>query len=317
MNQDFDFDLPDFVRTADSSQFDTNVAGSFSVGGYRLDNRAAVWQAAAAMRKSAGDHMGSHLHQLIDQACDLFGITEDMFVLKKASADDRTITITDGDNVASFCIVDKETLDAAADSVLEKRASLPYGFAHDCAQTVFIMSQHLGIPLSGKADVELRKIAGELEVDFNRGRTALLNRAARADQFHMPQEAEVLRKLANICTDKCDPELARLFVMAADEFDRGLSDLQKRASGIHKGAEDDFYMTPVESIQKKANEELNIDGFNRIKRSSLEGIATLGISKWASELGYEISSSDSPEAIIQAVGKMPKALREEFVNLFA
>jgi hypothetical protein len=242
-----------------------------------------------------------------------------MFVRKDASdfVDERTVALTDGVNVASFCIVDKETLDAAADSVIEKRASLPYGFAHDCAQTVRIMADHLGLKMDSDKEYAILKIAGECDVDYTKGRKALERRAAKAEQFHMNEEAAILRKLASLCTETCDKELARGFVLAADEFDRSLTDLQKTASGIVRGAEDDFFISPLEALSKKANEELNIDGFNKIRRGNLEGINTLAISKWASELGYEIARDASPEGIVDALGHMPRVLREEFVNLFA
>jgi hypothetical protein len=319
MANDLEFNLPEFVRTADSSLLDAKAPGTFSVGGFRLDNPAAVWHAAATIRKSASEDYGQHVRNVVEQACNLFGITDDMFVRKEASnpADERTVTLTDGTNVASFCIVDKETLDAAADSVIEKRASLPYGFAHDCAQTVYIMANHLGLKMDSDKEFAIKKIAGELDVDYSKGRKALERRAAKAEQFHMTEAASVLRKLANLCTDDCDKGLACGFVLAADEFDRSLTELQKTASGIVKGAEDDFFMSQLESISKKANEELNIDGFSKIRRGQLEGVNTLAISKWASELGYDIANTASPEAIVSEVGRMPRVLREEFVNLFA
>lgn len=319
MAKDLEFNLPEFVRSADNSLLDPGVPGSFSVGGFRLDNPAAVWHAAAAIRKSAGESVGQHIKDVIARACDLFEITDDMFVEKTASAevDERTVTLTDGVNVASFCIVDKDTLNAAADSVIEKRASLPYGFAHDCAQTVKIMSEHLGIEMDSDKKHAIYKIAGEGEVDFDKGRKSLERRAVRAEQFHMNKEAAVLRKLASLCTADCSPELARGFVMAADEFDRSLTELQKSASGITKSAEDDFFLSAFESMEKKASQLLNIDGFNKISSGKLEGIQALAISKWASELGYDISSNASPEDIIGAVGKMPRVLRDEFVHLFA
>lgn len=317
MAKDIEFNVPDFVSSADSSLFDTTAQGSFSCGGYRLDNPAAVWQAAAAMRKSAGEDMSQHLKGLIKQACDLFNITDDMFVEKQASLDDRTITITDGTNVASFCIVDRESLNAAADSVIEKRASLPYGFAHDCAQTVYIMGKHIGETLDTDKDIAIRKIAGECEVDFNRGREALIRRANKAKQYHLDRESEILTKLANMCDISCEPCVAKCFILAADEFDRSLTELQKQASGIVTHAEDDFFLSPFESMQKSASASLNIDGFNKVRRSALEGINALAISKWASDFGYEIGPNSTPEAIVESVGKMPKTLREEFVSNFA
>ena len=319
MTNDLDFNLPEFVRTADSSLLDAKAPGAFSVGGFRLDNPAAVWHAAAAIRKSAGENVGAHVRSVVEQACSLFGITDDMFIPKQASTgvDERTAKLTDGTNVASFCIVDKETLDAAADSVIEKRASLPYGFAHDCAQTVRIMADHLGLRMDSDKEYAILKIAGECDVDYVKGRDALERRAAKAEQFHMNEEAAILRKLASLCEATCDKTLARWFVLAADEFDRSLTELQKTASGIVRGAEDDFFISPLESISKKANEELNIDGFNKVRRGNLEGINTLAISKWASELGYDIANDASPECIVDALGRMPRVLREEFVSLFA
>lgn len=316
MSNELEFNLPDFVAGADSSQFDASVPGSFSVGGYRLDNRAAVWVAAADMRKNASE-MGHHLQHLIKQACELFDVTDDMFMVKEAGADPATITLTDGTNIASFCILDKESLDAAADSVIEKRASLPYGFAHDCAQTVHIMAKHLNLSLDTDKDIAIRKIAGELDVDYSRAKDALERRARKAEQFHKNAEANILRKLASLCTETTDPELAPVFIMAVDEFDRSLSELQKQASAITKFAEDDFYMTPSESLTKKANQQMNIDGFNKIRRGNLSGINMLSISKWASDFGYDINSEDSPEQVVAVVGRMPKELRKEFVDIFA
>lgn len=319
MANDLEFNLPEFVRTADSSLLDAKAPGAFAVGGFRLDNPAAVWHASAAIRKSASGEFSKHICSVVEQACSLFGITDDLFVRKEASnpADERTVTLTDGTNVASFCIVDKETLDAAAESVIEKRASLPYGFAHDCAQTVYIMANHLGLKMDSDKEYAIRKIAGELEVDYAKGREALERRANKAEQFHMCAEAAILRKLANMCTDSCDSGLACGFIMAADEFDRSLTELQKTASGISRGAEDDFFMSPLESISKRANEELNIDGFNKIRRSNLEGLNALAISKWASDLGYSIAADADPDTIVKALGHMPRVLREDFVNLFA
>lgn len=304
------FNIPDFVSNADPKLLDaTDSSASVVVGGHRLDNPAAVWMASASLRKSA-NNLGGYVANMIKQASDLFGISDDMFVEKQTSM----INISDGEHSASFNVYDNESLNKAASSLKENRASLPYPFAQECSETLKNIADAEGYVFNKDNEVFIRKLAGDYNTDFITGKKALEYRIKKAQELGLKDYEETLTKIANLCTPDCSPSLAPYFVAAADEFDRSVAELRKTASTELRFPEDAFYISTDEYLRKKASIDLVIDDTKKVARGSvLKNTADGTIRKWASDYGYNISQDSTPEETVSIVQKMPEILKEEFL----
>lgn len=313
MNLDkYNFNVPAFVRDAAPDSFDANAVGAVVVGGLRIDNPAAAWVAGAELRKHAAS-LDNAVSRMIKQACSLFNLGEDMFTERAFSP---TVSISDGVNTAEFNIYDSDSLNKAASALLNRRDSVPYSFAHDCAVALQEEAVAQGLSFNNENIVPIRKLAGDYNVDFVAGRE-LLNRAVKqAEANGMTAHAEVLSKIASLCTEDCSPSAAPYFIVALDEFRSGLRELRKSASADFCRPEDVFYVSTAEFLDKKASEKLEISDGISVTAGKL-GSAAANISKWASVCGYSIPYDATPEDIAKTVAKMPSALRDEFVELFA
>lgn len=308
------FKIPDFVSNADPRLLDINDdSASVVVGGFRLDNPAAVWMANASLRKSA-NCLGSYVTSMIKQASDLFGISDDMFVETQKTS---TISISDGEHTASFNIYDSESINKAASALRDNRKNIPYSFAQECGEVINKLSKSEGYSLSKDNEIFIRKLAGDYNTDFITGKKALELRAKKAYELDLTEYAETLNKIANLCTADCSPCLAPYFIAAADEFDKGVATLRKDASVDFKFPEDAFYLSTDEYLQKIASKDLVIDDENKISRGSLlKNLENGSIRKWASDYGYNIHDDFTPENTISIVQKMPSILKKEFSTLF-
>lgn len=311
--------IPTFVAEAEPSSFDAEVPGAFVVEGYRLDNPAAIWKAAADARMGAS--ISSSTRSLIDQACELFDITEEHFVEKKASdlVEEGIITITDGTHKASFNIYDRESLNKAASELLDSRDDLGYAFAHDCAHTLKTIAAYGNLGFDEDKVVAIRKLAADYPVNYDAVQREVESRIATAQHLGLDQEAAALSKIAAHCTTNCPAELVPAILQVLDQFDTTTTGdaLLKQASEHSYRLEDVAFLSNEELLNKQANSVVALDSSVSIRRGSVEqGLRTGAIHKWAADSGYVCSSSASVDDAIALVATMPKALRLEFANLF-
>lgn len=316
MNFDsYNFNVPAFVREADPSSLDASVAGAVVVGGYRIDNPAAAWVAGAEMRKNASKFDGA-ARRLIKEACSLFNIEDSAYTLP---AVEPTVTVTEGEHSAAFNVFDNESLNSAASTLLSKRASLPYSFAQKCAEQLGAVAKAQGLEFGADNQVAIRKLAGDYNVDFVAGKKLLESVVTKAKEVGMVEHADILQKMANLCTPDSTPDMAPLFIYAIDEFNRECSTLRKAASDtgvLHP--ENVFYISNSEYAAQRAEQYLSVDSVRKIKRGALlDSEKRQNISKWASICGYSIGSEASAEDIVSTVGAMPSVLRDEFIEAFA
>lgn len=312
MNLDqYNFNVPAFVREAGPDSFDTNADGAVVVGGLRIDNRAAAWVAGASLRKSAG--MDLSVSRIIKEACDLFGVSDADYVENECI---DVVTVSDGVHNASFNIYDNASLNKAASDLVSRRPGLPYPFAHDCAATLMDEAHKQGLQFDRDVVVAIRKMAGDYNVDFEAGKQCLISAIDVAKNHGMQDHAEVLTKIASLCTPDCSPSAAPYFIAAIDEFYRGLRELRKSASAIRQNPEDIFYLSTEEYNNKLNNLSVKIDSNNSVKVAKINS-AKNNISKWASVCGYSIPANASVEQIATTVSSMPSTIRKEFMELFA
>lgn len=312
--EEYNFNVPAFVREADPSKLDTGAPGAVVVGGYRIDNPAAAWVAGAEMRKFASK-IDTAVCRMIKEACSLFNIGDDAFTPVEYKA---TVSVSDGENTAEFNVFDAESLNSAAKQLISKRASLPYAFAHDCAVALQDAAREIGESFSEENQVKIRKIAGDYHVNFAAGRKMLDKVAFEAENMGMTEHAEILKKIAGLCTEDCAEDMAPFFISAVDEFRRETANLRKSASADEKMPEDIFYLSNAEYNAKRNEKALDIDNYRKVTRGALvSGEKRQNISKWASMCGYTIAVDASPEEIVSAVSTMPSALRDEFIESFA
>ena len=311
--ESYNYNVPEFVKSADQSNFDIHADSALVVGGLRIDNPAAVWVAGAEIRKHASRYTDSGVIRMVKEASALFNITDDMFT-PAVSAD--LVEITDGHNKVAFNINDSESLNEAAATLISKRASLPYTFASQCAQSLKDIALENKYEFSRDNQVAIRKLAGDYNVDFAAGRELLMQEAKIAEANGLDAHAKILTKIASICTDDCSADMAPYFIVAVDEFRRGCPTIRKSASESARQPEDVFYRSNAEYTAQLASRKLDIAGTGSSVTATNIHSNIHSISKWASVCGYSISPAASAEDVVEAVAKMPTALRDEFVDLF-
>lgn len=314
MNLDqYNYNVPEFVSAASADCFDTTADGAVVACGMRIDTPAAAWVASAEIRKCAGKYDDSYGVRKIYEACQLFGLTDNMFVPQRKEAG---IKVSDGTNTAEFSVFDDETLNKAASELLKARSGLPYMFARECARELKSAASAGGFTFNTDNQVAIRKLAGDYEVDFEEGRKLLDAAVDEAYKYSMNDHAEVLKKIAGLCTPACSPEMAPYFITAIDEFYRNAPGIGKQASAAMTHPEDAFYRSAAESVAKSEAKEIEIADSCKMHAGEIRAKLP-SISKWASLCGYTISTEDTAADVAATVGRMPKVLREEFAELFA
>lgn len=309
-SSDYDFIVPEFVASASPDKFNPNMTGAVVVSGLRIDNPAAAWVAGAEIRKRASDFDMSAI-RMIKQACSLFNIADSMFDVPPVSG----VVVSDGEHTAEFTVFDDNSLNKAASDLLSKRGRLPYPFAHDCAVALQEEARKQRLRFSEDTAVGIRKLAGDYNVDFKAGKELLDSAVSRAESAGMTQHAEILRKIAGMCTEDCSPEFAPYFITALDEFNRAFGELKKEASADTRYPEDVFYMTTAEYTKRLASSDVPIAG-KHMTSGDIRGRSD-AIRKWASVCGYSIPANANATDIGAVVNGMPAALQEEFVELFS
>lgn len=313
MTIDSKFVLPDFVESADASAFDASESGAFAVAGYRLDNPAGIWKAASDLR--SGAVVGSAAANLIKHACALFGITEEHFVLRK-EATTPPLTISDGTHTASFNICDNESLNKAASDLISERDNMRYAFAHDCAHTLATIAEYGNLSFDSNNLEPIRKLAGVATVDYDKLQELVTSCASRAHLAGKDAEAAAFTKLAAQCTSACPAELVPDILDVVDKFASESGELNKTAGAYARQPETVVYLSESEYLTKRASDRLNIDGFSRVTRGDVDAAVHSGVLyKWAADNGYNIRTGATADEVIAVVQHMPRALRQEFVNV--
>jgi hypothetical protein len=228
-----------------------------------------------------------------------------------------TVSVSDGEHTADFCVFDAESLNKAASALLDERKNIPYSFAHDCAVALQTEAVKQGLSFNDDIVVPIRKLAGDYNVDFEAGRRLLESATAKAESLGMSEHATVLGKIASMCTSECTPSAAPYFIAALDEFYTNAPGMRKSASAdCEKLPEDVFYLSTAEYKDVQDRTMMAIDGSRSISRGSVRKAAS-AISSWAATCGYSIALDSTPEQVASQVSTMPSALREEFIELFA
>lgn len=317
MDIDVVFQIPEFVKTASADLLDVHQEDALVISGYRIDNPAAAWTTAATLRKLAMEDPAffpePRLEAMVKQACDLFCITDDSFHLNPVNFDKVMVKVAN--ESALFTVGNNEDYVEVVGELLHKRASASYGFCAKCAQDLLSLGRDRGYELPENSEIALRKLAGDLPVDFERGAKEVDKRCRYARNVGMDKEASILQKFADICRNSKLESVVPHIIESLDDFDRSCRVLTKSATADLIFPEDAFYMTPAEYIRKKANDDMSIGDGMSIKRGVLMSQdAKDNIRKWAFDCGYSLPDNPSPEEIVGLVSRMPESLKKEFVG---
>lgn len=317
MDIDVVFQIPEFVKTASADLLDVNQEDALVISGYRIDNPAATWTTAATLRKMAMEDPSffpePRLEAMVKQACDLFCITDDSFQLNPVNFDKVMVKVAN--ESALFTVGNNEDYEEVVGDLLHKRASASYGFCSKCAQDLIKLGHDRGYELPEGKEMALRKLAGDLPVDFERGAAEVDKRCKYARNAGMEKEASILQKFSDICRSSNLASVVPHIIESLDDFDRSCKVLTKSATADMIFPEDAFYMTPAEYIQKQANDDMTLGDGMSVKRGSLmTQDAKDNIRKWAFDCGYSLPDNPSPEEIVGLVSRMPESLKREFVG---
>lgn len=310
---DSKFNVPEYVASADPSALDSTKAGAVVVEGLRIDNKAAAWVAMSELLKKASGSFSHLAEQRINQACELFGITAADFVEKTASVSD-TIYVEDGVNSAAFSVVDNESLNKAASSLIAERKNIPYLFARECAEALRKVAHDKGLEFDTDNLVAMKKMAGQYHVDYEASKKLLDSTIVAAENSGMSKYASELRRVASIFTEECPEQLAALVVEAIDQTKKAMP-LNKYASTVSEFPEQIVYCSNKDLLAKKASETVDIIDCGSISVGKLAGSVD-SISKWASDCGYTVQYGSKPEEVATVINSMPGLLRKEFIEVF-
>lgn len=310
---DSKFNVPDYVSCADPDKLNISGDGAVVVEGMRIDNPAAAWISKSEILKNANE-VSHHAKSKVDEACRLFGITDDSFVPKEASSGD--VELSDGEFSVVFNVVDSETLNKAASELLERRDMLPYLFARDCAQELRKIAISKSLSFTDDKQIAMRKLAGAYHVDQDKVRELVSHTADIAESVGMSKYANELTRIKDIVKDGCPDTLVPLVIEAVDQVNKAMP-LNKRASSNIVRPENIVYITNRELLQKNADDMHHIGDYVYVSASKLSGGNLKKIVKWASDSGYNIPADSSAESVSDVIRNMPGLLRKEFVDLFA
>ena len=308
---DSKFNVPDYVSCADPDKLNVSGDGAVVVEGVRIDNPAAAWVAKAEILKRANE-FSHYTKSKVDEACKLFGITEDSFIAKEASSD--CIEVSDGDVSVSFNVVDNDTLNKAASTLLDNRGSISYLLARDCASALRRAAFDMDLKFSDENQVAMRKMAGDYHVDQDRLKDLVTHTIDLTKASGLDKYASELERIRNIVTDVCPTNLVPLVIEAIDQANKALP-LNKKASADIAHPETIIYITNREVLQKTAN-ELHSVGDDKYLSAARITAKMSYITKWASDSGYSIPFSSSASEVAAAVRGMPGLLRKEFFDIF-
>lgn len=320
MELDVIFNVPSYVQHASADSLNPQNADALTVAGYRIDNQAATWVSAALMKKASieGKTVSKVAYDKVQEACRLFGITNQDFTLK-STAGEQCIVKKAGCN-AEFVIYDEPSFQEAVTALMQKRASYPIEFCRECARELIRVADKYGYNANGQ-ETRLEKMAGMAHPDRDRCQSEIRKRIQYAAIRHMDKEVNALHKLSSMCNDLTDQGgtlFADAMVEAIDTFDQGCGLIHKLAYEGMLPAEEAVFLSNEEFIRKKANAPVALDA----KRSVRSGIfmnadSMQQISKWASACGVVLREYASVEEAASVIGSMPEPLKCEFIERFA
>jgi hypothetical protein len=313
------FKEPDIVKNASADDLDPSIEGALVVSGLRFDNPASTWVSKATIKiaELQGTPINKYASAQIDKACNLFGITDDMFQLQ--DIDGYSFIVKEAGMNAEFCIISQNSFNDSVQALFEKRANAPYTFCRDCAQALLDVKNSAGYYLDFEDNVRLQKMAGNLDFNAELAQTAIQERASYIRDYkgNYP-EYQSLSKLASACSkvDRTNSTLlASEIACCVDEVDRKYKFMDKFAAKNFTPIEESIYLTHEESLLKEASEEIDLDGIHKItKRAFMIPEICDEMAKWASDNGY--ATTGDPDDLVDCVSSMSESLRAEFVELF-
>ena len=118
------FQVPGFVKAASAADLDINSPEAVRVGDMRIDTKASAWYAGANIRKKAmaGESVNPYYKQQVDQACQLFNISDKDYQLNPVACDH--VVVKTASHTAEFFITDANKLKESADVLLMKRGMI-------------------------------------------------------------------------------------------------------------------------------------------------------------------------------------------------
>lgn len=313
------FQESDLVKNANAADLDTNVADALVVAGFRIDNPAAAWVSKANIKASElkGCPISKIAAARVDEACSLFGITDDQFQLKDTEG--YKFFVKEAGLTADFCILTQESFNQAVQAVFEKRANAPLSFCQKCAEALLDVKSKAGYTLSSSDDIRLFKMASRGDFNSEAASEAIKSRAEFARVYLKDTTiADSLDKLASVCASipRTDNKVISFTVATSvDEFDRKHNLMGKYASHRVKPIEEIIYLTHDEALAKEASELVELDDVRTMTKLPFINPDTCdAMAKWASDNGYATTSE--ADDIIDCVSSMSESLREEFVQTF-
>lgn len=313
------FQAPDLVKTASASDLDVNAEGALVIAGYRIDNPAAAWVSKASIKTNElrGVAVNKIASAEVDKACNLFGISDDMFEMNSVKG--HSFIVKEAGMTAEFCILSENSFNKAVQAVFEKRANAPYDFCRACAENLLGVQEAEGYSLPPEDFTRLQKMANVGNFDAHATKEAIERRAEYAEIFGLNStECDSLMKLANACS-LVPRDGNTIFpieiVRCIDEFDRKYNLMHKLSAHRMTPIEEVAYMTQEESLIKEASDIVEIDDVRTItKKPFMIPEICDNMAKWASDNGY--ATTAEPDDIIDCVSSMSESLREEFVQVF-
>lgn len=308
--------VPEFVKTASAASLDPNQPGAIVVGGYRIDNKAAAWFSSAVLRKQAMDnpvYVPEHrVDMMVKQACSLYGVSDDMFILHPAKFDE--VLVKEAGENARFTIGDESDYIESARAVIKKRASAPYLFCKKCAESLLNLGEKNGYTLPADVHETMTKMAGIGNVDYDRGVFEINRRYNYALNSGRKDYASVLKKFASTMAEHPNTDVVSVIIAGMDEFDRGMELFRKEASSMTY-PELSIFQNGDEYVKSLANQRMYISSDLSISRGSLMKQASVDcVCGWIKDCGYSVPSNPTPEEIINTVRTMPRSLQEEFAT---
>jgi len=316
--EDLIFQVPDFVKTASEADLNPAASDAVVVAGLRIDTKAGAWNAGAELRKraAAGNAMNPLYASKINDACNLFGITDKDYQYRPLECEH--IIVKSASHTAEFFVSDLDQMNESIQALLIKRASYPLGFCRDCANKLLDCAYGHDYNISRQDEVDLLRLAGTSHFNKEAAGVEIRKRADYARNRGEEDYAQRMYKLASIAEQIPEDSSAVLTTTVADAvdlFDQQFGLMNKLSSLGMERIEDALYMTAEEALQKSASDKVEIDDEHSIPKGRLMVEATRQqMAKWASMQGY--TTSTEPEDIVDCVSAMPSSLRADFCQIF-
>lgn len=314
------YKTPLFVKEANDDQFDTTRSDAVVVEGLRIDNKAAAWKASATLRKRAmfNEPVSPYTAKMVKTACDLYGITDNDFVLNDVPGDHIIVkTASEG---MEFVICDNEQFNTAVNSVIASRTKNGLDLVRKCASALLQVQTKNGYTTAKDNERFLSKIAGTAVIDSDACKNEIKKRVTYAYNSGMPREAEVLRKLASLCDTMSNTghTLTNTIVDAVDMFDRETGLINKLAYEDMHHPEQVTYLDDAEAIRKQANELIDLGHGASMRRASIMNYENMErMSKWASDIGRDLPVYSDVADVVSFVKSLSPSLKQEFTSKFS